>query len=536
MRIWGGGSAATGRTRGKHLVPLLVAGALVLGAASVLTPSVQSAYAPPAGAAVSGRPNIVVIMSDDQDLGLMRFMPKTKRRLASQGATLTNYYVNTSLCCVARASLLRGQYAHNTLVEDNVPPAGGFLRYHELKRDQDDLAVWLRDAGYTTALAGKYLNGFPSLNSGAYAGQGVDKLYVPPGWDQWFAPVAGRPYWNRNYTVNDNGRLRYYGKRRKDYLTDVLRRWSVDYVDQQADQQDPFFLYVVPYAPHAPFVPPARYKRIVQRKSLRVPRTPDFNENDVSDKPTTVSKRPRLTKRQKQKLDTYYRRRAASVRGVDDLVGGVLNALSASGQLDNTYVFFTSDNGFHLGQHRLPAGKYTPYQTDIHMPMLVRGPGITPGSKISQLTGNIDVAPTLMELADASAPPWVDGMSFAPWLRGTATPGRLRDYFLLERKISSFVGTRQGRENADTEEPRDPAFGNWARSGKLAFYGVRSWDGYTYVKYRDGQEELYNTNRDPYELANLISTGRMTSTDAVRLTSLRQATTRLVGCSGADCR
>jgi N-acetylglucosamine-6-sulfatase len=224
------------------------------------------------------------------------------------------------------------------------------------------------------------------------------------------------------------------------------------------------------------------------------------------------------------------------VRGIDDMVGQVVAALSANGQLDNTYVFVTSDNGYHLGQHRMPPGKYTPYEPDIRLPLFVRGPGVPAGGTSAELTSNIDLAPTLVDLAGGHAPSFVDGVSFAPWLTASPPNGQLRRTLLLERKISTFVGGPLARGRMDLGEPRDPRLLEQLDFQATPYRGVRSADGFTYVLYADGQEELYDLHADPYQLRNLLARGKSVSGATFqRLRALRRDLSELTGCSGASC-
>ncbi len=514
-----------------------VTGALLAASATAAVPGASgfATPAPAAPAAAPAQPNVVLILTDDQDRSLNRFMPQTRKRVRQQGMAFSSYVVNTSLCCVARASLLRGQYAQNTHVENNTPPEGGFLRYHEQGLDANDLPVWLDELGYTTSMLGKYLNGYPSVAAGPFEGQGVGRLDIPAGWDDWFSPVQGTPYSEYNYVMNDNGVERAYGSKRRDYLTDVLADRAVEFLDQQATGEAPFFLYLAPYAPHSPYKPPKRYKHLLDRTNLKVPRTADFDEKSLADKPRPLSRLPRLSGKDKRRLDRIYRKRAASVRGVDDMVAEVLTALEANAQLDNTYVFVTSDNGYHLGQHRMPPGKYTPYESDIRLPLFVRGPGVPAGASSAELTSNIDLAPTIVDLAGGQAPAFVDGVSFAPWLDATP-PGRpVRSSLLLERRISTFTGGPLDASRMNLEEPRDPRLGQLDFHA-TAYRGVRSADGYTYVLYADGQEELYDLSSDPLQLRNILAPGRTLSVPRnQRVQELRRELDQLTGCSGASC-
>lgn len=488
----------------------------------------------------STKPNIVYILTDDLDQSLMKYMPYTRKFIRDKGVSFTNYFDNTSVCCVARASILRGQYAHNTKVEDNVPPLGGFYRYHLEGNDLDNLPNWIKAAGYNTAFMGKHLNGYPDLKGGGiYAGNGVGLLDIPTGWDRWFSPVAGNPYSQYGYTMNDNGKLVQYGRSKNDYLTDVLKRKATKYINSQVSSSEPFFMYVAPYAPHSPYTPPKRYMNMTKNKSIKYPRTSAFNERSVSDKPSPISTIPTMSRSEIRQVDEIFRKRAASVRAVDDMVKSIVATLRDTNQLNNTYLIFSSDNGYHLGDHRLPPGKYTPYETDINIPLYIRGPGILKGQFIPAMAGNIDIASTLTDMADGTVPTFVDGITLLPWATGSATYAESRQYYLLERKVSTFAGTPLDTSGNSTSmnEPADMPLqkgeGKQRKYLGAAFMGVRSRDGYTYVKYADNQEEFYDLHSDPNEIYNLLAPGRnlnLSSTLSAKLEELRAILPRLVAC------
>ncbi|MCC7020347.1 MAG: sulfatase-like hydrolase/transferase [Ardenticatenales bacterium] len=377
-------------------------------------------------------PNIVLILADDldTDLGTMArdYTPNIHRLIADQGATLADYYVTDSLCCPSRTTYLRGQYTHNHGVYTNGGATGGYERMVPLGLESSTLATWLQAAGYRTALIGKYINGYPLEG---------DDTHVPAGWSEWFSPSAGNPYGSYNYTLNENGTLVRYGRTPADHITDVLADKADAFLAAApAPAEAPFFAFITPYAPHAPADPAPRHAALLP--DLQAPRGGSYDEADVSDKPAALAARPPLTSRQMTAGDEIYRKRVLSMMAVDEMVARLIATLEASGQLANTYVIFTSDNGFHIGQHRLPQGKQTAYEEDIHVPFYIRGPGITPGTVVENvLAGNVDIAPTLAELGGAAVPDFVDGRSLAPYLNGTpgdiAAAGPWRQAFLVEQ-------------------------------------------------------------------------------------------------------
>lgn len=449
------------------------------------------------------RPNIIFILTDDLDARSIRAMPRLQTLLVERGVAFANFFVTTSLCCPSRSSILRGQYVHNHQVLTNRPPSGGFERFHALGREDSTVAVWLNTAGYRTALMGKYLNGYPGS---------AGPTYVPPGWDEWESPVKGRPYGNFDYVMNENGRLVEYRHRPEDYLTDVLSRKAAEFIRTSARGSGPFFLYLATYAPHAPSTPAPRHAGAFS--DATAPRVPSFNEADVGDKPEWVRTRPSLTAQQVAQIDEQYRQRLRSLLAVDEMVAGLINVLRETGQLDRTYIFFTSDNGYHMGEHRLTTGKNTAYEEDIRVPLIVRGPGVPTGRTVEHLTMNIDFAPTFAALAGAALPSFVDGRSLVSLLGPTPPPlSQWRQAFVTEHFVDG--GQRAGG-------PR--------RRGAPEFYGLRTHDA-TYIEYATGERELYDLRNDPSELRNLAMTA---SQDLLSRLSARLAELRR--CSGQTCR
>jgi arylsulfatase A-like enzyme len=369
------------------------------------------------------KPNVVLILTDDlnvtQYLDTSRF-PKVDSLLVDEGTTFSNYFVTDSLCCPSRSSILRGQYVHNHDVRSNKPPLGGFEKFHTNGDESSTIATWLHEAGYRTGLLGKYLNGYPN---------GAEETFVPPGWDVWASPVRSGGYSGYNYRLNENGTIVPYGANPPDYMTDVLSRKSGEFIQQSADK--PFFLYVAPFVPHSPATPAPRHADTFP--DVQAPRTASFNQADMSAEPQWLRERPLLNDQQIASIDALYRKQLQSMLAVDDLIEHVVDTLRRTGQLDNTYVALTSDNGFHLGQHRLPQGKITAFDEDIRVPLVVRGPGVPSGKRVDDFAGNVDLAPTFAELGDAKAPSFVDGRSLAPAMHGKsaddARTGMLVEHF-----------------------------------------------------------------------------------------------------------
>ncbi len=238
---------------------------------------------------------------------------------------------------------------------------------------------------------------------------------MPPGWDFWVAGVDHDAYNSFNYDLNVNGEIIHHGDNARDYITDVLAAHALDFLDRSTASNQPFFLYLAPYAPHSPSIPAPRHEGMFAGESA--PRTPAFNERNIQDKPDWVQS-SRLSDERIARIDSSYRQRLESLMAVDEMVDVVVQRLDEHGALENTYILFLSDNGYFLGEHRLPHGKDAPYDAASRVPLIVRGPGIAAGSSVGEIALNIDLFPTIAELAGVSAPPFVDGLSMTPLLMG----------------------------------------------------------------------------------------------------------------------
>lgn len=490
---------------------LAVALVLALSVSCASSVRVPAPWRPPIA-----HPNFVFLLTDDLDTASIAEMPQLKSLLTDQGTSLSRYYVSLAWCCPSRATTLRGQYAHNTKVWSNSPPNGGFGMFHQLGTERSTIATWLKDAGYRTGLFGKYLNGYPEQAP-------VGRTYVPPGWDSWVVPAAGSPYHQYNYTLNDNGRLEQHGHAAHDYLTDVLNAKVRTFIATPDGR--PFFAYAAVYNPHSPATPAPRHRKMFEGRTA--PRPPSYDEPDLSGKPTELRRLPRVTAKERRTWDALYRDRLRSMQSVDDMIGGLVQALRAAGKLSSTYFIFTSDNGFHIGQHRMPPGKNTAYEEDIRVPFIVRGPGVPAGRTVDRLAGNADVAPTLADLAGARAPGFVDGRSLLPLL-GPRIPAAWRESFLLEH--GHGPGTRPPLPAKDgTLEPPEL----YAPSAREKFYlapfeGLRT-RRYLYVEYSTGEHELYDLAVDPYEQHDIAPASPLTARFAARLRLLRS-------CAADACR
>jgi N-acetylglucosamine-6-sulfatase len=449
--------------------------------------AVPAAASPASEAATATRPNIVVVMSDDQTTESMRVMANLNELIARSGATFTNNFASFPLCCPSRATFLTGQYAHNNTIMGNAPPQGGYEKFRQTEANA--LPAWLRAAGYHTVHIGKYLNGYGR----------TDPTHVPAGWSEWYGSIDPTTYRFYGYTLNENGRLVNYGSSPQDYQADVYSAKAVEAVRRLASRSEPFFLSIAYLAPHsggpresddprnqATPVPAPRHKNRFSSEPFPTP--PSLNEADVSDKPAAVRRRNLIPQRRIASVTENYRQRLESLLAID--------ALRTAGELQNTLFVYTSDNGFFHGEHRIPAGKVQVYEPSIRVPLVLRGPGVPRGVRMTQASVNADLAPTILDAANARAGRTLDGLSLLPLLR---SPTRYvgRDV-LIETPQYSAIHT-----------PR-----------------------YVYAEYTLGDRELYDLRADPHQLASRHADSTLGS----ERTELARRLAALRRCSGAMCR
>jgi N-acetylglucosamine-6-sulfatase len=435
----------------------------------------------------TAKPNIVFILADDMRKDDLKYMPKTRSVLRDKGMSFSNAFVSNALCCPTRATIMRGQYAHNTEVWTNKGSSGGWQAYRNEGNEKDNVATRLDAAGYRTGLFGKYLNEYPGATD------------EPRGWDRWFAHTGGANYYD--YKINDDGRIIHYGSTSADYETDVIADHAMNFIGASAMARVPFFAFVAPKAPHGPYTPARRDKHAFD--GIRAPRPPSFNERNVSDKPPWIRKLSRLSDARKAKIDKRAEKRAETLQALDDLVAGVVGKLREKRVLGNTYIFFTSDNGYHLGEHRIHAGKGRPYEESVRVPLVVRGPGVAAGRQAQEkLVLNTDYLPTFTDLASTQTPGYVDGRSLGPVV---------------------FKGNAAAWRSAVLLEAHD------APRNTPPYSGIRTSSGRKYVKYAGGKKELYYLDRDPYELHNSYDPNSPPATLATRLQALKS-------CAGVGCR
>ena len=478
--------------------------------------------APPKNSQSGQKPNIVVILADDMTFDDLNYMPKTAELIGNNGATFDQAIVTMSLCCPSRVSILRGQYPHNSQITGNNAPAGGFEKAYGLGLEDSTVAVWLKDAGYMTAMIGKYLNGYPAE---------LPPTYIPPGWSEWYVPAGDMNYSDSaytgfNYVLNENGQLTKYGNQPEDYTTDVFTAKAVEFIERNSKTDTPFFLYVSTYTPHKPSTPAPRHKDLFPEIDL--PDKPSINELDIEDK-SRFFDIPSLSQPELDELRDKYRLRIQSLQSIDDMVEQIYNTLMDTGLLDETYIIFTSDNGYHMGEHRLLAGKNTPFEEDIRVPLLVSGPRVKPGLNVNKLVSNIDFAPTFAELAGIQSPDFVDGRSLVPLLENRWFVS-WRNAITGARGLSSYnsLASLNGIPSYRSEqEPLDSPF-DLKAGGQFVF--IRT-EEYTYVEFLNGDIELYDLKKDPFQLNNIASTA-----DPKLLSRLSHWLVQLSTCKEDICR
>jgi arylsulfatase A-like enzyme len=463
---------ARGRARMRRGLLPVVTGILAALLSVACVPELAQVTKPP-----PAHPNYLVIVTDDMSTDQLKRMPGVQKNLVRPGREFENAFVTSPQCCPSRASYLTGKYVHNHGVLDT-SPAFAANYFHRSGQDRETINVALDSAGYETMLVGKWLN--------HYSGK-----YVPPGWDRWRGQIGK----NNDHRYNINGKNRYFDPAKYND-TDLFSGWSDTFLKNR-DRSKPFFLYVGVNPPHSGAAVPGRHADAFRNADL--PKPPNFNERDVSDKPAYASKKEdRIDRRRSAALTKEYRERARSLLAVDDMVNRLVGTLKATGELDETYIVFTSDHGYHLGQHRFfPGGKTRPYEEDLSVPFVVRGPDVPAGAN-DDLIINSDLAPTMADLSGVTLPE-ADGRSAAPLWRG-ATPASWRQRFLIE------------------------------------FYFGNEWKGYRsatekYIENESGEKELYDLAQDPYELKNRYEDA--SAQDKQEAVATLDA---LEDCSGDSCR
>ncbi|XP_031143741.2 glucosamine (N-acetyl)-6-sulfatase (Sanfilippo disease IIID), b [Sander lucioperca] len=479
-------------------------------------------------AAAAAKPsNIILILADDQDvlLGGMTPMKKTKALIGDAGATFVNAFTVTPLCCPSRSSILTGQYPHNHEVRNNSLSGNCSSLQWQKGPESTAFPFYLSKQKYQTFFAGKYLN--------QYGKKDGDVGYVPPGWDQWHALVGNSQYYN--YTLSVNGKEEKHGDSyEKDYFTDLITNRSLHFLDDRSPQH-PFFLMLSPPAPHSPWTAAPQYQK--EFGDVKAPRDGSFDKPGKDKhwllrQPVNPMPDSSLTF-----LDSAYRKRWQTLLSVDDMVELLVKKLESIKELDNTYIFYTSDNGYHTGQFSLPIDKRQLYEFDIRVPLMVRGPGIKPNQTLQAPVLNIDLAPTILDISGVNLSSVnVDGQSFLSQMAPSLRNGTVRPVFLVEY-------TGEGHPTTDPACPKlgpglsqcfpdcvcEDAFNN-------TYACVRTLNkdhDLQYCEFADSESfvEVYNLVSDPHQLENVWK-----KMDPTFLQAMNQQLIKLQSCQGDSCR
>ncbi|KAG0857018.1 hypothetical protein G6F16_004238 [Rhizopus arrhizus] len=469
------------------------------------------------------KPNIVFIFTDDQDyqLNSLDYMPNVQKHLVEKGTTFRNHYATVSLCCPSRVSLLRGQYAHNTNITDVSPPYGGYNRFNSLKLGEDYLPIWLQKAGYHTNYIGKLMNQY-SVNNYNHP--------IPKGFDYQDQLVDPYTYIYHTAVFSKDGQDPVYYPNQ--YQTDVIHAKAKAALKRLENATDPFFLWVAPMAPHAQFtihdngslstgpaVPAARHAHLFQ--DVKIPRHPHFNPKRQSKTASFWKHLDRLSPEEVDGLDEAYRNRLRALQAVDEMVGSLMEELERQGRLENTFVVYSADNGYHLGQHRSFPGKTSNLEEDINVPLIVRGPGVPEGKKSDRVSAHHDLAPTFLALAGAPIPRWVDGgvMPLTNALARHPQPVS-KESFAVE------YWTPHALDEIFTRPQPVPGPNIYKTIRVIA----EEYD-YMYAVWCTGEHELYDLKTDPFEMNNLYA-----SSDTKLISRLDALLVVLKSCRAHTCR
>ena len=466
----------------------------------------------------TSKPNIVLFLTDDEDveLGSLHAMNRTTALLRDGGATLAGHRVTTPICCPSRITLLSGRYAHHAGV--NYSNTSGWCSngvYWKGPLQHQALPTYIQAAGYTTGIFGKETNA-------------NDATTISPGWDRFFVlGGTSEGHYYSDWFADQGTRFNASGE---EYMTDLIANRSLAWMETQLEAKRPFFAYIAPHAPHTRATPaPGTDGYFVDEQA---PRKPSWNAS-ASDKHWMVAEQEPLTALCASASDELYRNRLRALLGVDQLVGEVADLLMKHNQLDSTYILYTSDHGFHLGEFRMPYFKGQPYEFDLRVPMMIRGPGIAPGSTIPQLTLHIDLAPTIAALAGTVPPPAadVDGASLTPLLFAKSTAEE--ETAVLPWRTDMLFEFWCGG-NAASTPPRGGYCHHIICSYNNTYAGILTETGLKLVQFEDDVNfvEFYDLKKDPHELRNAAGDPGVAG-DVVRL---QKRLKELRNCAGAACR
>jgi N-acetylglucosamine-6-sulfatase len=485
--------------------------------------------------AASSKPNVIMFTTDDQTVRDMAVMPKTQALIGNSGATFLHAYASDPLCCPSRVTVQTGEYAHNTGVLGNTPPQGGYSSFN----DKNDLPVWLQAGGYRTIHIGKMPNGFGDPSVGG-------PNYVPPGWGPFaggtgpaskgeFYGFIGPPSSYTAFTLDENGVDKPYTA--DDYSTDVYADLAVDRIDNHLSHfpNDPLYMQVQFFAPHDPATPAPKYANAFATAPL--PIDASFNEKNVKDKPAWIKRIKRFGPGLIAKIQTRYQHRLETLLSVDDAIEKIVNDLQSHGALGNTYLIFTSDQGFMQGQHRLHQGKFVPYDPSVQVPLEIRGPGIPAGSQPRSLVWNGDITSTILQMTGASPNLPQDGQSMLPLAQDPAKKSTRPILFETGPPGTTFepgTGTAAAAGHKVSTYVKNTDLDHTAQLARAIVaprYRAIRTGRYLLSKYSDGGREMYDVSQDPLMLNSVWKDGRYAPVKKFLLKRLA----KLVHCSGPAC-
>lgn len=485
-------------------------------------------------ASSTSKPNIVFILTDDQDvvLGGLTPLKKTETLIAQHGMKFDNMFVTSPLCCPSRSSILTGKYIHNHRARNNSISGGCSSLGWQRGPEKHSVSTYVKNLGYRTFFGGKYLNqyGMPQVGG---------PEHVPPGWDEWVGLVGNSRYYN--YTLSVNGKPEKHGDTyASDYLTDILKEHAVSFIKEQSEASPPFFMMVATPACHAPFTPAPQYKD--NFNTSKAPRTASFNMAGGPRKHWLIRNTPHPMKDSSiNASDSIFRNRWRTLLSVDDLVDQVVQALDKGKHLKNTYIIFSSDNGFHLGQFSLPQDKRQLYEFDVRVPFMIRGPGVMANKTSQSPILNIDIAPTIVELAGGKAPESMDGRSILPLLKAGGENSHKeenvdwRTDFLVQHFGEGDLkigGCPQLSPGVSCCWPNCVCEDAWNNTYSCV-RSLSSSEDMMYCEFRDKEAfvELYDIKKDPDQLKNIVK-----EVNPKFLAKKHSRLVDLVTCSGDSCR
>eukprot|EP00759_Apiculatamorpha_spiralis_P058356 PhF_6_TR9186/c0_g1_i1/m.14333/K01137/GNS; N-acetylglucosamine-6-sulfatase len=492
-------------------------------------------------------PNIVFLLTDDQDISTLDHMPRLKKMMGDMGTQFTHMYASVPVCCPSRASLWTGTYQHNNHVVGNDYTTNcSSLSWQHLS-EPHTIPVFLKQAGYVTSFAGKYLNGYGYPNVGGTA-------HVPPGWDNWQGLVGNSIYYD--YTLSNNGKSESHGSDyATDYLPDLVVNRTLDFLRQPVNQGKPFFAVVSTPSCHDPADSAPRYQSLLP--DLKAPRTPAWNASTPDAHWfQAVQGLYGLTNNSVNFVDLKYRRRALTLMTVEDMLEALIEQVTDMGVLNNTYFIYTSDNGYHFGTYGLIYDKRQPWETDILLPMFLRGPGIPSKLLVDNVVSMPDLSATILELAGVTLPSSFDGQSFVVRnsnsgqvsLRGGSEG--VRRMALVEYHGEGLGGDMGPGCKATAPYPEMSCWGNSNFSTPPYWYGhdvcacqdclnntynclrfLNDTHNFRYCEFHDRvhKVEYYDYLTDPYGLTNLAK-----GMDVQWQTTLHNRLSEAVVCVGSE--